>query len=238
MFVLIGLFGGVGDLFNGVGIIVGGVFDGVGGIVGDLLGGVGNMVGGIFQLVVGIVLLVLIVFLLGSLKGLVFVDFNVGLVIGIGGLVGLLLQLVGLIVQGLFGGDGYVCNGNLVVSSVNVMQMYLVINVLGILMVNLILVGMLFDGLGNVFIGGVLYLMLIGGVIFDSYIFNINNGKFNGLFGFLLLDGLLVWFNICVNLLVVIVDCWVVNVVQDYQVLVGDGVYVNGFKEVVIGVNV
>lgn len=118
------------------------------------------------------------------------------------------------------------------------MQIYLMVNVLGLLVVNLLLVGSMFNGLGGVVMGGSLYLILIGGVIFDSYIYNINNGNFGGLLGFFLLIDLLVWVVKCLDIVLVDIFCWVVNVVQDYQVLMGDGVFVNGFKEVVIGVNV
>ena len=220
-----GLLGGVGDLLNGVGTTVGGVLDGVGGTVGDLLGGVGNTVGGILQPVVGTVLPAPTALPPGSPKGPAPADPNAGLVIGTGGLVGSLSQLVGPTAQGLLGGDGYVRNGNLAVSSANVMQTYSVTNVLGIPTVNLTPVGTLLDGLGNASTGGASHLTLIGGVTSDSYIFNINNGKPNGLLGLLLPDGSPAWSNTCVNLLVATVDCWAVNAAPDYQVLGGDGAY-------------
>ncbi|WP_411851172.1 YadA-like family protein [Stenotrophomonas sp. LGBM10] len=232
-----GLLGGVGDLLNGVGNTVGGVLNGVGGTVGDLLGGVGNTVGGILEPVVGTILPAPTSLPPGSPKGPVAADPNAGLVIGTGGLVGSLSQLVGPTAQGLLGGDGYVRNGNLAVSSANVMQTYSVTNVLGIPTVNLTPVGTLLDGLGNASTGGASHLTLIGGVTSDSYIFNINNGKPNGLLGLLLPDGSPAWSNTCVNLLVATVDCWAVNAAQDYQVLMGDGAYANGSKEVVIGAN-
>ncbi|HBS61237.1 MAG TPA: hemagglutinin, partial [Stenotrophomonas sp.] len=193
-----GLLGGVGDLLNGVGTTVGGVLDGVGGTVGDLLGGVGNTVGGILQPVVGTVLPAPTALPPGSPKGPAPADPNAGLVIGTGGLVGSLSQLVGPTAQGLLGGDGYVRNGNLAVSSANVMQTYSVTNVLGIPTVNLTPVGTLLDGLGNASTGGASHLTLIGGVTSDSYIFNINNGKPNGLLGLLLPDGSPACSNTCV----------------------------------------
>ncbi|MBU2049983.1 MAG: hemagglutinin, partial [Gammaproteobacteria bacterium] len=233
---------------NGLGNALGGLLNGVGGAVGGLLDGVGTTVGAITTPVLGAVGAITTPILgtvfpaptslpPGSPKGPAPADPNAGLVIGTAGLVGSLSQLVGPTAQGLLGGDGYVRNGNLSVSSANVMQTYSVTNVLGLPVVNLTPVGTLLDGLGNASTGGSSHLTLIGGVTSDSYIYNINNGNPNGLLGLLLPDGSPAWSNTCVNLLVASVDCWAVNAAQDYQVLVGDGAFANGSKEVVIGAN-
>jgi len=243
-----GLLGGVGDLLNGVGNtlgnVVGGVSDTVGNVVGGVSNTVGNVVGGVGGTVGNIV---------GGVGGVVFpaptslppghpkapapTDPNAGLIIGTGGLVGSLSSLVGPTAQGLLGGDGYMRNGNLAVSSANVMQTYSVTNVLGLPVVNLTPAGTLLNGLGGATTGGSSHLTLIGGVTSDSYIYNINNGNPNGLLGLLLPDQAPGWSNTCVDLLVASVDCWAVNAAQDYQVLVGDGAYANGSREVVIGAN-
>ena len=233
---------------NGLGNALGGLLNGVGGAVGGLLDGVGTTVGAITTPVLGAVGAVTTPILgtvfpaptslpPGSPKGPAPADPNAGLIIGTGGLVGSLSQLVGPTAQGLLGGDGYVRNGNLAVSSANVMQTYSVTNVLGLPVVNLSPVGTLLDGLGNASTGGSSHLTLIGGVTSDSYIYNINNGDPNGLLGLVLPDGSPAWSNKCLNLLVASVDCWAVNAAQDYQVLVGDGAFANGSKEVVIGAN-
>ncbi|MEG2805917.1 YadA-like family protein, partial [Stenotrophomonas sp.] len=148
-----------------------------------------------------------------------------------------LTSLVGPTAQGLLGGDGYLRNGNLAVSSANVMQTYSVTNVLGLPVVNLTPAGTLLNGLGGATTGGSSHLTLIGGVTSDSYIYNINNGNPNGLLGLVLPDQAPGWSNKCVDLLVASIDCWAVNAAQDYQVLVGDGAYANGSREVVIGAN-
>ncbi len=233
---------------NGLGNALGGLLNGVGGAVGGLLDGVGTTVGAITTPVLGAVGAVTTPILgtvfpaptslpPGSPKGPAPADPNAGLIIGTGGLVGSLSQLVGPTAQGLLGGDGYVRNGNLAVSSANVMQTYSVTNVLGLPVVNLSPVGTLLDGLGNASTGGSSHLTLIGGVTSDSYIYNINNGDPNGLLGLVLPDGSPAWSNKCLNLLVASVDCWAVKAAQDYQVLVGDGAFANGSKEVVIGAN-
>ncbi|NYF34945.1 YadA-like family protein [Stenotrophomonas sp. JAI102] len=233
---------------NGMGNALGGVLNGVGGAVGGLLDGVGTTVGTLTTPVLGAVGAITTPILgtvfpaptalpPGSPKAPAPADPNAGLVIGTGGLVGSLSQLVGPTAQGLLGGDGYVRNGNLAVSSANVMQTYSVTNVLGVPVVNLTPVGTLLDGLGGASTGGSSHLTLIGGVTSDSYIYNINNGDPNGLLGLVLPDGSPAWSNQCVNLLVASVDCWAVNAAQDYQVLVGDGAYANGSREVVIGAN-
>jgi len=232
-----GLGGAVGDLLNGVGGVVGGVVEGVGGVLGGVVGGVGSVVGGVTAPVLGTVFPAPTALPPGSPKGPAPADPNAGLVIGTGGLVGSLSQLVGPTAQGLLGGDGYVRNGNLAVSSANVMQTYSVTNLLGVPLVNLTPVGTLLDGLGGASTGGSSHLTLIGGVTSDSYIYNINNGSPNGLLGLLLPNQSPDWANQCVNLLVASIDCWAVNAAQDYQVLVGDGAYANGSREVVIGAN-
>jgi trimeric autotransporter adhesin len=165
------------------------------------------------------------------------VDPNAGLIIGTGGLTGSLGQLVGPTAQNLFGGDGYVRNGNLAVSSANVMQTYSVTNVLGIPTVNLSPVGTLLNGLGGATTGGNSHLTLIGGVTSDSYIYNINNGDPNGLLGLILPGQAPAWANTCLDLAVADIQCWALNPAQDYQVLMGDGAYANGSREVVIGAN-
>lgn len=243
-----GLLGGVGDLLGGVGNTLGNVVGGVSNTVGNVVGGVsdtlGNVVGGVGSTVGNVV---------GGVVGGVFPaptslppghpkapaapDPDAGLIIGTGGLVGSLSTLVGPTAQGLLGGDGYVRNGKLAVSSANVMQTYSVTNVLGVPLVNLTPVGTLLNGLGGATTGGSSHLTLIGGVTSDSYIYNINNGNPNGLLGLLLPDQAPGWSNTCVDLLVASVDCWAVNAAQDYQVLVGDGAYANGSREVVIGAN-
>lgn len=232
-----GLGSALGGLLNGVGGAVGGLLDGVGTTVGAITTPVMGAVGAITTPILGTVFPAPTALPPGSPKGPAPADPNAGLVIGTGGLVGSLSQLVGPTAQGLLGGDGYVRNGNLKVSSANVMQTYSVTNVLGLPVVNLTPVGTLLDGLGGASTGGSSHLTLIGGVTSDSYIYNINNGNPNGLLGLLLPDGSPAWSNQCVNLLVASVDCWAVNAAQDYQVLVGDGAYANGSREVVIGAN-
>lgn len=232
-----GLLGGVGDLLGGVGNtignVVGGVSDTVGNIVGGVSGTVGNVIGGIG----GVVFPAPTSLPPGHPKAPAAPDPNAGLIIGTGGLIGSLSTLVGPTAQGLLGGDGYVRNGNLAVNSANVMQTYSVTNVLGLPVVNLTPVGTLLNGLGGATTGGSSHLTLIGGVTSDSYIYNINNGDPNGLLGLVLPDQAPGWSNKCVDLLVASIDCWAVNAAQDYQVLVGDGAYANGSREVVIGAN-
>lgn len=238
-----GLLGGVGDLAT----VVGGVVENVGstvagsGLLGDLGNGLGNTVGDLGGVVgsIGSGLGGGVVNALppGSPKAPAARDPNAGLIIGTGGLTGNLSELVGPTAQGLLGGDGYVRNGNLAVSSANVMQAYSVTNVLGIPTVNLSPVGTLLDGLGGATTGGDSHLTLIGGVTSDSYIYNINNGDPNGLLGLILPGQAPAWASKCVDLLVADIDCWALNPAQDYQVLMGDGAYANGSREVVIGAN-
>jgi len=197
------------------------------GDLGGLVGAVGNGLGG------GVVSALPP----GSPKAPVASDPNAGLIIGTGGLTGSLSELVGPTAQGLLGGDGYVRNGNLAVSSANVMQAYSVTNVLGIPTVNLSPVGTLLGGLDGATTGGNSHLTLIGGVTSDSYIYNINNGDPNGLLGLILPGQAPAWASKCVDLLVADIDCWALNPAQDYQVLMGDGAYANGSREVVIGAN-
>lgn len=161
-----------------------------------------------------------------------------GLVVGSGGLVGTVGTLLGPTLQDLLGGDGYVRNGDTAISSANIVQAYTVTNVLGLPVVNLSPVGTLVDGLGGVTTGSNSHLTVLGGATSDSYIYNINNGDPNGLLGLLLPDQAPAWAQKCLDVLgLVSIDCWAVNAAQDYQVLIGDGAYANGSKEVVIGTN-
>ncbi|MEQ4575939.1 MAG: YadA-like family protein [Gammaproteobacteria bacterium] len=161
-----------------------------------------------------------------------------GLIIGTGGFTGSLNQLLSPTLSSLLGGDGYVRNGDLAINSANVVQTYSSVSVLGIPVVNLTPVGQLLNGLGGATTGGNSHMTLIGGVTSDSYIYNINNGDPNGLLGLILPDQAPAWASKCLNVLgVVQADCWAINAAQDYQVLIGDGAYANGSKEVVIGTN-
>ena len=161
-----------------------------------------------------------------------------GLVVGSGGLVGTVGSLVGPTLQDLLGGDGFVRNGDTAISSANIVQAYTVTNVLGLPLVNLSPVGTMLDGLGGVSTGSNSHLTVLGGATSDSYLYNINNGDPNGLLGLVLPDRAPDWAQTCLNVLgLVSVDCWAVNAAQDYQVLIGDGAYANGSKEVVIGTN-
>ncbi|WP_177497511.1 ESPR-type extended signal peptide-containing protein [Pseudomonas sp. Hp2] len=161
-----------------------------------------------------------------------------GLIIGTGGFTGSLNQLLSPTLSSLLGGDGYVRNGDLAINSANVVQTYSSVSVLGIPVVNLTPVGQLLNGLGGATTGGNSHMTLIGGVTSDSYIYNINNGDPNGLLGLILPDQAPAWASKCLNVLgVVEADCWAINAAQDYQVLIGDGAYANGSKEVVIGTN-
>ncbi len=244
-----GVLGGVGDVLGNVGSTVSSVGSTLGdsGLLGNLGSSLGSTVGNVGAVVgnlgtslggsTGSVSVAPASLQPGNPKAPAPADPGAGLIIGTGGLTGSLSELVGPTAQGLLGGDGYVRNGNLAVSSANVMQTYSVTNVLGLPVVNLTPVGTLLGGLGGATTGGSSHLTLIGGVTSDSYIYNINNGKANGLLGLLLPDGSPAWSNQCVNLLVATVDCWAVNAAQDYQVLMGDGAYANGSREVVIGAN-
>jgi autotransporter adhesin len=161
-----------------------------------------------------------------------------GLIIGTGGFTGSANELLSSPGQSLFGGDGYIRNGNLAVNTSNITQAYTVTSILGIPVVNLTPVGTALDSLGGVTTGGNSHLTLLGGVTSGSYINNINNGSPNGVLGLLLPNEAPAWASTCANVLgIATVTCWGVNAAQDYQVLVGDGASANGSKEVVIGTN-
>ncbi|PTN54939.1 ESPR-type extended signal peptide-containing protein [Stenotrophomonas panacihumi] len=241
------LTGAVGSLGNTVGTVGSGVVTGVTNTVGGLTGstsgtgGLGNTLGGVVGGIgsgLGNVV--------GGLTGATpaaapTVPAQVGspgLIIGTGGLTGSLSDLLGSTTTGLFGGDGYVRNGDLAVSNANFQQGYAVTNVLGIPVVNTTPVGTLLDAVGGAATGGNSHLTLLGGVTSDSYLYNINNGNPGGILGLVLPDGSPAWAAQCANLLgLATTDCWAVNAAQDYQVLIGDGAYSNGSKEVVIGTN-
>lgn len=230
-----GLLNGVGTALNGVGSAIGSLLNGdLNGTVGNLTGAVGGLVGNT----------------LGSLgltspsaipptspKAPAAADPNAGLVIGTGGLVGGVTELLGPTTASLFGGTGYLSNGNLKLSTANVMQTYSTVNVLGLPVVNATPVGTTLNGLGGAVTGGSSHLTLIGGVTSDSYIYNINNGNPGGLLGLLLPKDSPAWAAKCLDIALADISCWAVNAAQDYQVLMGDGAYANGSKEVVIGAN-
>ncbi len=160
------------------------------------------------------------------------------LIVGNGGAVGTVGQILAPTLSSVLGGNGYVQNGSLTVNSANIAQGYTVVSVLGLPTVNLSPVGELLDGVGGLATGSNSHLTLLGGVTSDSYIYNINNGDPNGLLGLLLPDEAPAWASTCANLLgLAQVDCWGINAAQDYQVLIGDGAFANGSKEVVIGTN-
>ncbi|WP_329761761.1 ESPR-type extended signal peptide-containing protein [Stenotrophomonas maltophilia] len=245
--------GSVGGLLNGAT----GSGTGLGGLLGNTLGNVGSAVGNLLNgnlngtlgnlgsAVCGLVG--------GTLGGLGLTkpsaipptspkapapaDPNAGLIIGTGGLVGNVGQLIGPTTTSLFGGDGYLSNGNLKLSNANVMQTYSTVNVLGLPVVNLSPVGSTLNGLGGAATGGSSHLTLIGGVTSDSYIYNINNGNPGGLLGLLLPKDSPAWAAKCLDVALADISCWAVNAAQDYQVLMGDGAFANGSKEVVIGAN-
>lgn len=233
---------GLGGVLNGVGTALNGVGNAVGSLLnGDLSGTVGNLGGAVGGLVGNT---------LGSLgltkpsaipptspKAPAAADPNAGLVIGTGGLVGGVTELLGPTTASLFGGTGYLSNGNLKLSTANVMQTYSTVNVLGLPVVNATPVGTTLNGLGGAVTGGSSHLTLIGGVTSDSYIFNINNGNPGGLLGLLLPKDSPAWAAKCLDIALADISCWAVNAAQDYQVLMGDGAYANGSKEVVIGAN-
>ncbi|QCZ97562.1 hemagglutinin [Stenotrophomonas sp. pho] len=231
-----GVLGGVlGSTLGSVGSAVGNLLNGnLNGTVGNLGSAVGGLVGGT----------------LGSLgltqpsaipptspKAPAPADPNAGLIIGTGGLVGNVGQLIGPTTTSLFGGNGYLSNGNLKLSNANVMQTYSTVNVLGLPVVNLSPVGSTLNGLGGAATGGSSHLTLIGGVTSDSYIYNINNGNPGGLLGLLLPTDSPAWAAKCLDIALADISCWAVNAAQDYQVLMGDGAFANGSKEVVIGAN-
>ncbi len=246
--------GAVGGVLNGttgsptgdLGGVLGSTLGSVGSAVGNLLNGnlngtIGNLGSAVGGLVGGT---------LGSLgltqpsaipptspKAPAPADPNAGLIIGTGGLVGNVGQLIGPTTTSLFGGNGYLSNGNLKLSNANVMQTYSTVNVLGLPVVNLSPVGSTLNGLGGAVTGGSSHLTLIGGVTSDSYIYNINNGNPGGLLGLLLPTDSPAWAAKCLDIALADISCWAVNAAQDYQVLMGDGAFANGSKEVVIGAN-
>jgi len=224
-----------GTLLGAVGSTLGGITgsaSGVNGLTNLLTGVTGGVTGGLSNVV-------------GQLTGNPAPTSNApppagpsGLVVGNGGLVGTVGQLIGPTATSLFGGSGYTQNGSLTINNVNFAQAYSTVEVAGLPVVNLSPVGELLDGAGSAITGGNSHLTLIGGVTSDSYITNINNGAAGGLLGLLLPDSAPDWASDCLNLVGIIKDkCWAVPAAQDYQVLIGDGAYANGSKEVVIGTN-
>ncbi|HYQ21851.1 YadA-like family protein [Stenotrophomonas sp.] len=234
---------GLGGLLTGVGSALDGVGNAVGSLVtGDLNGTVNNLggaVGGLLgNTLGGLGLTQPSPIPANSPKAPAAADPNSGLIVGTGGLVGGVSALIGPTTDSLFGGTGYLSNGNTKVSTANVMQTYSTVNVLGLPTVNATPVGGLLSALGGATTGGSSHLTLIGGVTSDSYIYNINNGNPGGLLGLLLPKDSPEWAAKCLNVLgVADISCWAVNAAQDYQVLMGDGAYANGSKEVVIGAN-
>lgn len=238
--------GATGGSTGGLGGLLGDTLGNVGGAVGNLLNGnLNGTIGNLGSAVGGLVS--------GTLGGLGLTkpsaipptspkapapaDPNAGLIIGTGGLVGNVGQLIGPTTTSLFGGNGYLSNGNLKLSNANVMQTYSTVNVLGLPVVNLSPVGSTLNGLGGAVTGGSSHLTLIGGVTSDSYIYNINNGNPGGLLGLLLPKDSPAWAAKCLDIALADISCWAVNAAQDYQVLMGDGAFANGSKEVVIGAN-
>lgn len=161
-----------------------------------------------------------------------------GTIVGNGGLVGSVEQLVDPLLESVLGGDGWLTNGSLAVNSDNIQKAYSTVSVLGVPLVNLSPVGQVIDALGGAATGGNSHLTLIGGVTSDSYLTNVNSGNPGGLLGLLLPDGSPAYAEQCLNVLgLVTADCWAVNAAQDYQTLIGEGASANGSKEVVIGSN-
>ncbi|HEL7613851.1 TPA: hemagglutinin [Stenotrophomonas maltophilia] len=238
--------GATGGSTGGLGGLLGNTLGNVGGAVGNLLNGnlngtignlgsaVGGLVGGTLS---GLGLTKPSAIPPTSPKAPAPADPNAGLIIGTGGLVGNVGQLIGPTTTSLFGGNGYLSNGNLKLSNANVMQTYSTVNVLGLPVVNLSPVGSTLNGLGGAVTGGSSHLTLIGGVTSDSYIYNINNGNPGGLLGLLLPKDSPAWAAKCLDIALADISCWAVNAAQDYQVLMGDGAFANGSKEVVIGAN-
>ncbi len=238
--------GATGGSTGGLGGLLGNTLGNVGGAVGNLLNGnlngtignlgsaVGGLVGGTLS---GLGLTTPSAIPPTSPKAPAPADPNAGLIIGTGGLVGNVGQLIGPTTTSLFGGNGYLSNGNLKLSNANVMQTYSTVNVLGLPLVNLSPVGSTLNGLGGAVTGGSSHLTLIGGVTSDSYIYNINNGNPGGLLGLLLPKDSPAWAAKCLDIALADISCWAVNAAQDYQVLMGDGAFANGSKEVVIGAN-
>ncbi|MBH1487054.1 YadA-like family protein [Stenotrophomonas maltophilia] len=230
-----GLGGLLGDTLGNVGGAVGNLLNGnLNGTIGNLGSAVGGLVGGTLG---GLGLTKPSAIPPTSPKAPAPADPNAGLIIGTGGLVGNVGQLIGPTTASLFGGNGYLSNGNLKLSNANVMQTYSTVNVLGLPVVNLSTVGSTLNGLGGAVTGGSSHLTLIGGVTSDSYIYNINNGNPGGLLGLLLPKDSPAWAAKCLDIALADISCWAVNAAQDYQVLMGDGAFANGSKEVVIGAN-
>ncbi len=230
-----GLGGLLGNTLGNVGSAVGNLLNGnLNGTLGNLGCAVGGLVGGTLG---GLGLTKPSAIPPTSPKAPAPADPNAGLIIGTGGLVGNVGQLIGPTTTSLFGGDGYLSNGNLKLSNANVMQTYSTVNVLGLPVVNLSPVGSTLNGLGGAATGGSSHLTLIGGVTSDSYIYNINNGNPGGLLGLLLPKDSPAWAAKCLDVALADISCWAVNAAQDYQVLMGDGAFANGSKEVVIGAN-
>ena len=230
-----GLGGLLGDTLGNVGGAVGNLLNGnLNGTIGNLGSAVGGLVGGTLG---GLGLTKPSAIPPTSPKAPAPADPNAGLIIGTGGLVGNVGQLIGPTTTSLFGGNGYLSNGNLKLSNANVMQTYSTVNVLGLPVVNLSPVGSTLNGLGGAVTGGSSHLTLIGGVTSDSYIYNINNGNPGGLLGLLLPKDSPAWAAKCLDIVLADISCWAVNAAQDYQVLMGDGAFANGSKEVVIGAN-
>ncbi|HIE1098785.1 YadA-like family protein [Stenotrophomonas maltophilia] len=227
--------GAVGGTVGTVGSAVGNLLNGnLNGTLGNLGSAVGGLVGGTLG---GLGLTKPSAIPPTSPKAPAAADPNAGLIIGTGGLVGNVGQLIGPTTTSLFGGNGYLSNGNLKLSNANVMQTYSTVNVLGLPVVNLSPVGSTLNGLGGAATGGSSHLTLIGGVTSDSYIYNINNGNPGGLLGLLLPKDSPAWAAKCLDIALADISCWAVNAAQDYQVLMGDGAFANGSKEVVIGAN-
>ncbi|MBH1479616.1 hemagglutinin [Stenotrophomonas maltophilia] len=230
-----GLGGVLGNTLGNVGSAVGNLLNGnLNGTLGNLGSAVGGLVGGTLG---GLGLTKPSAIPPTSPKAPAAADPNAGLIIGTGGLVGNVGQLIGPTTTSLFGGNGYLSNGNLKLSNANVMQTYSTVNVLGLPVVNLSPVGSTLNGLGGAVTGGSSHLTLIGGVTSDSYIYNINNGNPGGLLGLLLPKDSPAWAAKCLDIALADISCWAVNAAQDYQVLMGDGAFANGSKEVVIGAN-
>ncbi|MBH1531059.1 hemagglutinin [Stenotrophomonas maltophilia] len=230
-----GLGGVLGSTLGNVGSAVGNLLNGnLNGTIGNLGSAVGGLVGGTLS---GLGLTKPSAIPPTSPKAPAAADPNAGLIIGTGGLVGNVGQLIGPTTTSLFGGNGYLSNGNLKLSNANVMQTYSTVNVLGLPVVNLSPVGSTLNGLGGAATGGSSHLTLIGGVTSDSYIYNINNGNPGGLLGLLLPKDSPAWAAKCLDIALADISCWAVNAAQDYQVLMGDGAFANGSKEVVIGAN-
>ena len=224
------LLGATGNTLGGItgsGSGVSGVTDTLGNVIGGVTGGLSNVVGGLTGNPVT------------TPTAAPAASGPSGLVVGNGGLVGSVNQLVDSPLSSILGGNGYIENGSLKVNSANILQTYSSLELLGQLpVVNLSPVGEVLDGLGGLATGSNSHLTLVGGVTSDSYITHINNGDPGGLLGLVLPDGAPDWASDCLDVLgAVQVKCWAVPAAQDYQVLIGDGAYANGSKEVVIGSN-